>query len=95
MFDSQESQEEHTASRSSELVHKITKYRHEPFLYNDRLYKFEDNPEEYRKARKRLQNKESAIKVRTLKRKEDQLQALEVAQLQAENKRLCLQNASL
>jgi len=59
------------------------------------VYRYEDNPSEYKKARKRIQNRESAHRVRN--RKKDYYEDLhsELVVVKSENENLKVKNASL
>lgn len=69
-----EDEEEIDSSESSESP-KSTKSRrprvqkiYEPIVDNEKVYRYEDDPSEYKRARKRIQNRESATRVRNKKK---------------------------
>jgi hypothetical protein len=49
-------------------VKKQIKKYYEPLIDGKMVFRYEDDPEEYKKARKRLQNRESATRVRARKK---------------------------
>ena len=73
---------------------KITK-QYEPIFDGKRTYRYEDNPEEYKKARKRIQNRESACRVRARQKSHVVEVEQDVYLLKKENEDLKLKNAAL
>jgi regulator of replication initiation timing len=71
------------------------KKHYEPIIDNNKVYRYEDSPSEYRKARKRIQNRESATRVRN--RKKTQVEELDeqIEELNKEKTELKVQNAAL
>jgi len=59
------------------------------------FFKYEDNPLEYKKARKRIQNRESATRVRYRKKNHIEEADQQVDELKKENSNLQLKNATL
>jgi hypothetical protein len=68
---------------------------YEPLMDNGILYVYNDNPEEYKKARKRIQNRESATRVRYKKKTATEDLMDQVKSLKDESLSLQTQNASL
>ena len=62
---------------------------------SNKIYDPEIDPEEYRKARKRIQNRESAIRSRIKKKENDKQSEAELDLLRKENYRLNIENSSL
>lgn len=62
-------------SRVPPIVRKGIRKYYEPIVDNGMVYNYEDDPNEYRKARKRIQNRESATRVRN--RKKNHVEILE------------------
>lgn len=54
--------------KSPNLLHKGIQKQHEPIVDNGLVYRYEDDPNEYKKARKRVQNRISATRVRNKKK---------------------------
>lgn len=83
---------------ASETYRKVkeVEYRKE-VIYdkNGMVIEYDDNPKEYRKARKRIQNRESAIRSRYRKKQYFTEIEVRVEQLEEENKRLVTENATL
>mmetsp|Transcript_11348 Transcript_11348/g.9756 ORF Transcript_11348/g.9756 Transcript_11348/m.9756 type:complete len:213 (+) Transcript_11348:123-761(+) len=72
----------------------IHKY-YEPIHDGTKVYRYEDNPSEYKKARKRIQNRESACRVRSRKKNYVEEIEVEMDALRNENSELKVKNASL
>jgi hypothetical protein len=72
----------------------IHKY-YEPIQDSDAVFYYEDNPNEYKKARKRIQNRESATRVRNRKKTyvEELEQEMEI--IRRENQELKVRNSSM
>jgi len=68
---------------------------YEPLMDNGILYIYNENPEEYKKARKRIQNRESATRVRHKKKNATEDLIDQVKFLKDESLSLQTQNASL
>jgi hypothetical protein len=68
---------------------------YEPLHDGVRMYKYEENPMEYKKARKRLQNRESAARVRYKKKNFAEEAEVQIEDLKKENATLQLKNATL
>lgn len=64
-----------SGSRVPPIVRKGIRKYYEPILDGGMVYNYEDDPSEYRKARKRIQNRESATRVRN--RKKNHVEILE------------------
>lgn len=73
---------------------KISK-NYEPLFDGKTWFKYEDNPAEYKKARKRIQNRESATRVRNRKKNYVEVVEQDVYSLKKENTELQLKNAAL
>lgn len=58
----------------------------------NQVYKEKDDPIEYRKAKKRIQNRESALRLRQMKKQNTQLMEDEITQLKNDNSRLYKDN---
>lgn len=89
-------------SKVPPIVRKGIRKYYEPILDNNIIYKYEDDPNEYRKARKRIQNRESATRVRNRKKNhveilEDEITGLKKlnAELKAHNSALVVENNTL
>lgn len=59
------------------------------------MIRYEDDPVEYKKARKRIQNRISAVKVRGKKKSELEIAQAEVKELRERNSELTLVNSRL
>jgi regulator of replication initiation timing len=91
-----------SCSRSPNIMQKGIQKHHEPIVDNGAVYRYEDDPNEYKKARKRVQNRISATRVRNKKKTyveelEGQLSTLksEVNQLKSTNNVLSTENSLL
>eukprot|EP01017_Pseudomicrothorax_dubius_P044944 TRINITY_DN7680_c0_g1_i10.p1 TRINITY_DN7680_c0_g1~~TRINITY_DN7680_c0_g1_i10.p1 ORF type:complete len:289 (-),score=49.53 TRINITY_DN7680_c0_g1_i10:36-902(-) len=73
----------------------IQKRKFDPLIVNDRLYIYENDPVEYKKARKRLQNRESAVRVRSKNKEKTEDLKEEVDLLRKENNELKVKIASI
>ncbi|EAS03556.2 bZIP transcription factor (macronuclear) [Tetrahymena thermophila SB210] len=73
----------------------IAKKKYEPLYDNNQVYRYEDDPLEYKKARKRIQNRQSARKVRSIKKNQTENLEMNVDQLKQENQDLKVQVANL
>jgi len=89
-------------SKVPPIVRKGIRKYYEPILDNGMVYNYEDDPNEYRKARKRIQNRESATRVRNRKKNhveilEDEINDMKKSynELQRENNMLLAENQSL
>jgi regulator of replication initiation timing len=90
-----------SCSRSPNIMQKNIQ-KHDPIVDNGAVYRYEDDPNEYKKARKRVQNRISATRVRNKKKTyveelEGQLSNLksEVTQLKSTNNVLSTENSLL
>ncbi|CAD8062815.1 unnamed protein product [Paramecium primaurelia] len=72
----------------------ITK-NYEPIYENNIVYRYEDNPEQYKKIRKKLQNRESANRVRGRQKNYVQDMEQELLDIKKENQNLQMLNAKL
>jgi regulator of replication initiation timing len=87
--------DKHKHSKVPPIVRKGIRKYYEPILDNNAVYRYEDDPNEYRKARKRIQNRESATRVRNRKKTHVEELADEIIILKQEKSELKVQNASL
>jgi len=72
----------------------ITKF-YEPLVDNNVVYNFDQDPSEYKKARKRIQNRESASRIRNKKRNHVEDLEVEMNMIRRENADLKVQCAAL
>ncbi|KAL4509320.1 hypothetical protein ABPG72_018251 [Tetrahymena utriculariae] len=79
----------------SKIKKNIAKKKYEPLYDNNQVYRYEDDPIEYKKARKRIQNRQSARKVRNIKKNQTENLEMNVDQLKQENQDLKVQVANL
>ena len=56
----------------------ISKIKYENLFENNIIYRYEDNPEEYKRVRKRIQNRHSATRVRSRKKNNEESQNNEI-----------------
>eukprot|EP01017_Pseudomicrothorax_dubius_P003179 TRINITY_DN10391_c0_g1_i1.p1 TRINITY_DN10391_c0_g1~~TRINITY_DN10391_c0_g1_i1.p1 ORF type:complete len:308 (+),score=45.43 TRINITY_DN10391_c0_g1_i1:109-1032(+) len=73
----------------------IQKRRLDPIIDNNKVYIYEDDPTEYKKARKRVQNRESATRVRSKMKSHVGAIEDEVEKLRHENSELKVKIASI
>ncbi|KAM3146585.1 hypothetical protein pb186bvf_001115 [Paramecium bursaria] len=74
---------------------KIAKKQYEPIYDNQILYRYEDNPEQYKRIRKKQQNRESANRVRGRQKNYVQDIEQEMIDLKKENQDMQMINAKL
>ncbi|KAL4479924.1 hypothetical protein ABPG74_020440 [Tetrahymena malaccensis] len=79
----------------SKIKKNIAKKKYEPLYDNNQVFRYEDDPIEYKKARKRIQNRQSARKVRSIKKNQTENLEMNVDQLKQENQDLKVQVANL
>lgn len=91
-----------SGSRVPPIVRKGIRKYYEPIVDNGMVYNYEDDPSEYRKARKRIQNRESATRVRNRKKNhveilEDEIIDLKkvISDLKTDNSHLHSENQNL
>jgi len=83
------------SSKIPPILKKAIHKHYEPIFDNQTWFKYEDNPLEYKRARKRIQNRESASRVRYRKKNYIEEAEQELNQLKKDNANLLLQNATL
>lgn len=87
--------QQNTESQLSTKTRKIKKEKYEPIMEDSKQYKYEDNPELYKAVRKRIQNRESARRVRSRKVVATSSQDDKVKHYQQVNHELTVKNATL
>ncbi|KRX10709.1 hypothetical protein PPERSA_08704 [Pseudocohnilembus persalinus] len=73
----------------------IYKKKYENLIDNGQVYDYDKDPEEYKKARKRIQNRLSASRVRNRKKNHTEILEEKVEFLQEQNNQLQLRNMKL
>lgn len=85
----------HKWSQNPPIHKKTINKNYEPIYDGKKCYKYEDDPAEYKKARKRIQNRESASRVRSRKKNYVEVVEQDIYSLKKENAELQLKNAAL
>ena len=93
--DPSSSDEEHTHNLKKPHVTRLIRKRYDPIVEGSKTIRYEDDPVEYKKARKKIQNRISANKVRGKKRNEMGDLEDELKVLMEKNSELTLQNSKL
>lgn len=83
------------ASETYKKVKEVEYRREVIYDKNGMVIEYDEDPNEYKKARKRIQNRESAIRSRNRKKKYFTEVEVKFEELQEENKRLSTENATL
>lgn len=90
--------QKHTNTNKSTIsgkTRKIKKDKYEPIYEDSKVYKYEDNPELYKAIRKKIQNRESARRVRERKVVNHSDVTERVKYLEIQNHELTVKNATL
>ena len=82
-------------SKVPPIIRKGIRKYYEPIIDNNTVYNYEDDPSEYRKARKRIQNRESATRVRNRKKNHVEILEDDITGLKRMNMELKQQNSAL
>jgi regulator of replication initiation timing len=86
---------DYVCSQIPPITRKGIKKHYEPIIDCGKVYRYEDSASEYRKARKRIQNRESASRVRNRKKTHVEELDEEIEKLEQEKADLRAHNASL
>ncbi|CAD8082006.1 unnamed protein product [Paramecium primaurelia] len=84
-----------THQKNVQIKKKNIAKKYEPIYENNIVYRYEDNPEQYKKIRKKLQNRESANRVRGRQKNYVQDMEQELLDMKKENQQLQMLNAKL
>ena len=85
----------HKWSQNPPICKKTINKNYEPIYDGNKHFNYEDDPIEYKKARKRIQNRESASRVRSRKKNYVEVVEQDVYSLKKDNSDLQLKNAAL
>lgn len=84
-----------SSNNERNLTKKKQQYLQQAIIDRAGIIKFEEDPEQYKKARKRLQNRESAVRSRFKKREEVETLEMIVRKLEQEKAMMELENLKL